>query len=73
MGARSCTTATPNPPGATMGKHVNNAANLSKGTDSPRHAVGNERTEAIRIDTDSTGRVIGWGVGRETGDGNYSR
>lgn len=56
-----------------MGKHVNNAANLSKGTDSPRHAVGNERTEAIRIDTDGTGRVIGWGVGREAGDGNYSR
>lgn len=57
-----------------MGKHRTEAPNLSKGTDSPKHSTDNSvDTAAIRVDRDASGRLLGWGVGRSAGDGNYKR
>lgn len=56
------------------GKHRTDAPNLSRGTDTPRHSTDNGvDTAAIRVDRAADGRLLGFGVGRETGNGNYTR
>lgn len=55
-------------------KHRTDTPNLSKGAGrDPKHGIPNDDTAAIRVDLDASGRLTGFGVGREAGDGNYSR
>lgn len=61
-----------------MGKHRSNETSTSYKSADPtfkgRHDARNEETtERIRVDTDSSGRVTGWSVGREIGSDNYER
>jgi hypothetical protein len=56
------------------GQHRSDAPNLSKGTDRPKHSADTTATTVpIRADYDKDGRLTGFGVGREAGDGNYKR
>lgn len=54
-------------------KHRTETPNLSKGTNTPKHAIPTDATAAIRVDRDQAGRLLGFGVGREAGDDAYSR